>query len=426
MPTVVPGVIVDTANVEVFLFSVNPWQGPLHFGSDLWIPAVNGIGALTTVYWSRSGDGGNTWTQEDTAHGPALNKPFSVAYPWKDQKGPRWYFMNAHSSGTPTQLDIYPFNMSTKLWEPLLTSMTDAGGIKTSVLSDPAGLICQRASQPSFVIFYRKNSTSRYNAQVFDGATWSGAIDGAALTSSYILRSVVPDSTGKMHLLLAKNDNTRMSYATFDHSSTTFSGLSDIIVVGALEGGAVQRSKTPFIYKQSTDELIFALHYTRLGATLKNAFKVIRGTPTAAPVWTPETIDLTAFFPTSDYILRDSYAMMVDPDENYNTLYLVFASHNDTTNSEDKVWYIKNDGSGWTDPVLIWDVSTNPPANFPVDWSDPQTDGIWSGTIDSDGCLLIAVQGLYTLTTPPATVCGIITHISQCFGTQKFWRVREM
>lgn len=424
-----PGVIIDVSNASVFPFGVNPWQGPVTYLNNLWVPAVNGIGAAVQLFWYKSTDHGATWIEKDTANAPAILKPISYAYPWGG--GAKWYYSqatNAPSAGKiPVDFNIYEFSMSLEAWNTTpITTMSEAVQNLT-VSGNPTLLLCLRHTQPNFVFFYGPDTPNQLSAQVYNGSSWSSVVRAASVTplppnsNPYTLRTGTVDASNICHLIFSRAID-KISYVQFDPSGPSFGVASDIFTTNA--NGAAN-AKAMAVFKADTDEIIFPVRQS--DSTPFNGFHVLRGTPTSSPVWTTESVNLQTFFPRATYSIRNAYSTLLSvPDEDYSTLFIAFSTVNDDTNLEQKLWYISNSGSGWSDPVLVWDISNNPPANFPGDWSTPQSDGLFGGTIGPNGELWFTEYGLYTLTTPPSIICGIITFVSiEEIVRQHFWRVRE-
>jgi hypothetical protein len=338
-------------------------QGLYQVGSDLWafISIVDQVTFDVKLAAFKSDDGltGHAWTEQGS--GPACETVGGGAgASYFGPVGGKMYVAFMHPSSV--QLNFVDFTFAGATWGTPVT-----GGPFFNSPNQPNPQIF-RKSGGDFVFTYYDGTNTKV---VEYTGSWGSPI---TVGSSEVLRSSVIDTNDIVHIQTYKS-GTGFKYYSFAAGSLSAG-------VTSLATSTSQNRMGPATYDAGADELIVP-YINVVGPVQK--LGLLRGTPSAAPVWTNDVAgDSGSFdtfvFPKYFKILGEDYAFVMD-------------STGTGTFHIELVYYKKTAGV-WGSQQVFWDELANPgvpPQDVINDVS------LWSAQLLTDGTTLGCTIGLLPL-----------------------------
>lgn len=372
-------------------FYVNPsFTDPEDF-PDYFVVTFSTSDAWVTMDWHmlRSIDGGNSWAEEDAANAPSGLNGWKAGFgdgTWPEgcavvSDGTTLYIFIAEYDGlvgyyatSNYNLRLYQFNMNTRTWSSLVTSLPEKMSNETQPSSDAPYFCCARRSNGDIVVCYSRpdavTARERCWLQVWDGSSWLG--------SPISIGEGSPGPTANLHpeqMIVGDNDQVFIAGYLDGHSGVSdyvwivsFSSsnvvddtqlyVSDLLVpytFAPFGGGAIG---TP-AYNATTKEVCFPVQHN-LNSGIESlgvyvTFRAITCTSAATPTWNigekvmsiQEMIDSSAGLACYDWGdgYRTNGGCFYDID---GTLVIVWGTY------WSKIGYSRRQSDGtWSDPAYL-------------------------------------------------------------------------
>lgn len=312
---------------------------------------VSGPGGVTLGAF-KSTDRGVTWAQQDSSNSPVQDRSGQEFIYDPVQIGDIIYVSKVSAAGN---IIIERFSITSNTW-----LATSAVGPVPSISSRSVRTVVQGTD---IWAFFEQNGPRGIYYQIYSTVSdsWSGAninIAAPGFTTCPLVTVCKDPASGRMHVWFRPRNGAGTEQLWY--VSLTLLGVASTPVVLS----TVARS-----YATKTGNAT-----TWGGLPVLADFFYVSGSIVKAGVWVGDAADPTAFIFTRVNNLsfgpnesdEDLTFVLIDPDGNLVLMWIsVDTSVGDPADIIDRIYTATNDGGGWADPVIWYDIVADPPS-FPV------------------------------------------------------------
>lgn len=285
--------------------------GPFVNGTDLYACLVDKTNNQIEVW--RSTDGGDTWSEQDSANKPSCSAVDGRRTCYAVQSGAAFFV--AYPSNSADATNIKPFSMSTNVWGTAITA-----GPVIQATAAPNGtfpLLYAIRSDKSHVIFYNGATQSvmgtaytRIKIHYYNGA-WNGPFDVVGSANSplantlpgtqidYSARTAVLGASDRVHLFWTASTSGSLFQRSL-LSGNTFASFQPVVDEAQLLVGQLNKYTcgTPTSYVQGSDtNLVIPFQVTT--GPFSIGLAINRAASADQPSWGPQSISDSGHGPNS-------------------------------------------------------------------------------------------------------------------------------
>ncbi len=390
MPT--PSVIEATSGDIALLGTAGDIWRPIFNGTDIYAIGKNFIisSGISHLRMFKSTDGGATWTAQDTASEPVITG--SINDP---QKLPSSKIGIVYLKSGATGMIFRQFNMATDLWEAESAQSHEIGNFTD----------WRRLSSGNICMVYQKQFGGPYSVhlEVYNGATWGGAITVVTAATERIFLSMSVDTADNVWIATLEKG------ASLPHFERVYKFASGVVTgpTTMASYNNPQISWGPGVYIPTSDEVRFPFILRGEAVSGFSSPGYWSGTPTSAPVWTLVDLALTTGDPGPNSEVNITF-------ENDNDIFICWITEVDSFTGQMQLLYAEQLNLGaWSTANLMWDSLADPltpPSGFPGDAE-------FLGTqIDPTSSKLGSILGLFQTFPVIGGFCGVLYYLNNPLG----------